>query len=872
MSTVTLVLEGQDASLARSILNVVNAQKQMEGGIKSIGTASATMERQVVGSFNKIDSVVRQGMREFENRRRAMERREGKFIEPARLAGTVNLADESAIREYRGALAQNRRFDRVNIARAAQDATLRASQEAFAKQYWADKDASNERLQAQKLVDEEIALNNFDNKINKMKAARQKRRELISNTIQGAAAATAMLYTAGMFFDQASEKLTLVGDAGIQFNEEMRPLLALGGNLKDIAGQKLRVRDVSTGLGIDTASAAHGLFMLQSAAANLGPAGQQDILGGGALLTRVAGGDFQTNLTAVTKLMQTYGKEMGNAATAANKLLMTQDQAAVTMEELSQLMPDVLPAARLMKVTYDELAGSIITATQVLGRNEKTFTGIRNLFLHLPEARAAGLVKPGSNLLQILDQLHNVDPDTMIKVFGERTVSVVAALAEKSGEVAKNFKMMHDLGGNAGMEKFALRMQDAVTFDAEILKSAKEQIKNAEGAKFEDAWLRRRAVDLKLTEAGYEMRDDPLAELLDFTGLGKKLNMAASMTGGELSEDRGIALNQQVAALRRSKDPASRLQADRILVRDSVAAEIRDLAGETTLGKIHIGSWDVGKQYLVYKYNSEHGDEIKKAGEGRLEVFDRLYNRGFGLSAEQFAAYEKLLPASGTNRQDRLRGEVASKMYLSRFAGTDTARQEISNYLRQNLGAINQYGTKDQVKFAYGYDKELSRYNFARLFNNGLSFDNFTTFEQMLQTAPEQAQKFAFPKASFRPIDLNKLSGKQKKDSLLSGGAALLNFGAGAIDGAKSVTPGTWATAGLQLLSPGGAGAALATLAAGDRQQAAPEQIKQKSAAEVFSDAVGAFVDAVGVFQGKAAPGRPSGGSAVSDPNAGVNQ
>jgi hypothetical protein len=72
MGVVTMVLEGEDSKLVRSILNVVNAQKKMEGGVKDIGSASATMERQVVGSYAKIDSAMRANMREFEAGRRRM--------------------------------------------------------------------------------------------------------------------------------------------------------------------------------------------------------------------------------------------------------------------------------------------------------------------------------------------------------------------------------------------------------------------------------------------------------------------------------------------------------------------------------------------------------------------------------------------------------------------------------------------------------------------------------------------------------------------------------------------------------------------------------------------------------------------------------
>lgn len=343
--------------------------------------------------------------------------------------------------------------------------------------------------------------------------------------LTSAAAATAAVSVATQRY---IADLDSVGAAGKQLENDLTPLLSLGDNAKNTAGIRGNVLGMGGAYGLDNNSISSALFMLQSNAANLGPKGQQDIFTAGAGLNRVAGGDLKTDLVAITKLMENYGTSMGNAQMAAAKLLQTENDAAITMDELSSLLPDVLPAAKMLGLTYDEVAASVITATQVMGRNEKTLTGLRNMFLKMGEAQQQGLVHQG-RLIDQLQELQKIDPMVLEKFFGERTVSVVSALAEKTADVAKNLQTMEKVTGSEVMGRFLDRMADATSRDSSTLKTLDQNLANVGAVRFQNPDLRDADLRLKMAKLGYESNVSPFLNAItpDFA---KNMQVAMAAT------------------------------------------------------------------------------------------------------------------------------------------------------------------------------------------------------------------------------------------------------------------------------------------------------------------------------------------------------
>src|SRR5690606_18919891 len=131
----------------------------------------------------------------------------------------------------------------------------------------------------------------------------------------------------------------------------------------------------------------------------------------------LAGGDLNENLTSMVKTWQVFRGELGTVDIAQGKMFKTMEEGCLSMKDLAVLLPDILPAAKAFGVTFDEVAGSLITATQVGGRSEKTFTGIRNIITRLSAAQKEGIELTGT-FAEKMEQLSSVDPDTLKRIFG----------------------------------------------------------------------------------------------------------------------------------------------------------------------------------------------------------------------------------------------------------------------------------------------------------------------------------------------------------------------------------------------------------------------------------------------------------------------
>ncbi len=366
-------------------------------------------------------------------------------------------------------------------------------------------------------------------------------------------------------FNGVSTMLDKTGKAGAAFEDEMKPLLSLGGNLKSGGALKDKVLGLSGAYGIDRGQVSSSMFYLQSAAANMTGGQREQILSAAGGVNKVAGGDLQTDVLAVTKLMQTYGASMGTADMAASKLMVTEDQAAITMQELATLLPDVLPAAKLMGHTYDEVAASIITATQVMGNNEKTMTGLRNMFLKLAEAQEKGLVHAGK-LTDQLAELSRLPGGVLEKMFGEREVAVVAALADKTGEVLHNVQNMEKVTGSEVFSKFLDRMAGDKSRggarDAETSKGVEQDLANVDVLRAEDATLRDKDLRLKMTKLGYKQTVNPFMDSVSPEWF-QNLRVAFSGMRDDTSNDYlQIGVGQRLADLYKARDKQSVLQAD----------------------------------------------------------------------------------------------------------------------------------------------------------------------------------------------------------------------------------------------------------------------------------------------------------------------
>lgn len=262
-----------------------------------------------------------------------------------------------------------------------------------------------------------------------------------------------------------------------EFEREITGLLSLGDNVKDINAVRKEVIGLSSGFDQSTATIADFLFDLQSGTANLSKDIREGLKAEAIELTRVTGADLPVSLRVLNKSFQTYGDQVRTVNDLQNKLFITAEDGYTTFEELGTLLPDIVPAAKALGFELDEVLGSLITATQTGGKSEKTFTGVRNVFLRLGDAQKKGIKLQGTFIEQ-MEQLSHMDGETLKELFGAEAISAAASLAQHVDDLRENIEKVRDVSGDLAREKLFARLSDQASFNTMIQNNARRMIEN----------------------------------------------------------------------------------------------------------------------------------------------------------------------------------------------------------------------------------------------------------------------------------------------------------------------------------------------------------------------------------------------------------
>jgi len=274
--------------------------------------------------------------------------------------------------------------------------------------------------------------------------------------------------------------LDRAGSSTAAFEDEMTGLLSLGDNVNRIAELKDEVLGMSNAWGISRGQISATLFDLQSGTANLSDAIRDDLMRSGLELHKLTGAELPTSLKALIKTYQIYREELGTVATAQNKLVYLGEQGYLTFQEMANLLPDVLPAAKAMGASLDEVFAALVTATQYGGRTEKTFTGVRNVFLRMSNAEREGIRLTGDFTEKMRQLARLGSGDKMKRIFGDEAIAVASTLAERSGEVRNNLQAIANLPDDIVGRKLAKRMTDPSYRFAEGRKTTEAFVQNIE--------------------------------------------------------------------------------------------------------------------------------------------------------------------------------------------------------------------------------------------------------------------------------------------------------------------------------------------------------------------------------------------------------
>ena len=488
MALVTLVLEAQEAAAVQGVLKVVNAQKQMEGGLKAIGSAGATMERQVVGSFNKIDSTMRQGMREFENRRKMMERREGRYLAPARLAG-ADITDADSIVAARKMMADQIRARRAEAAKASKlgmmadgsltsmDATLGRGQAAL--------DASKARKAAaaeQTALQNEIDLNNFTGRMDQQRANKAKFLERRQKVAQGALMVGAAV--AGVAHE-AEQQLNQMADTIVRTEDMLTPLYGVGANMGRRTAIRKDIFTKSAGLGIDADKLTKLQFTRQSAASDLAPEVGAAMDETAVRLFKLQGSDMTQSVMSMVGAVQILKGEIASGPKGIreleNKLAYAADVGAFEIDQITPYQSMVLGSFQSMGFKHEDAYASMAMASKLGMRPESYMTGLRNLPLVMSHAEKKLGHKLEGSFGEQMGQIAGMESPEMLSLVGKDPFIFAKYLSENTDLLQQYTNELKKITGDMDIigAKLSQAYTDPTRVAAEVIKSAKQIQENA---------------------------------------------------------------------------------------------------------------------------------------------------------------------------------------------------------------------------------------------------------------------------------------------------------------------------------------------------------------------------------------------------------
>lgn len=257
-------------------------------------------------------------------------------------------------------------------------------------------------------------------------------------------------------FGNIRNELTELSSKRQEFEKDMTGLLSLGSNVDNIADIKGEVLALSTAFDQSRGSVAEAMFTLQSSAGNLSDTLRNDLRKESLELAEATGTDLATSINAMVKLFQIYGDETDNAADLQNKLFLAAEQGSLTFADLATQLPDVASASKAMGVEFNTLLGSLIVATQRGGDAAKTITGLRNVFLRMPDAQKRGIDLTGT-FIEKMQQISELDPIQARDLFGAESLAVAASLASATDQLATEIERLDTVSGDLAQNRIFKR-------------------------------------------------------------------------------------------------------------------------------------------------------------------------------------------------------------------------------------------------------------------------------------------------------------------------------------------------------------------------------------------------------------------------------
>ena len=209
--------------------------------------------------------------------------------------------------------------------------------------------------------------------------------------------------------------------------------------------------------------------------------------------------------------------------------------------DLAESMPEVAASAEAMGHSLEEALGFVAGATRVGGTVKMTMTDVRNIILRMNSAVEAGIPLQGS-LVDKIEQLSEVDPNTLTDLFGDRTVSLLFQAVKQAKMLREEIDLIARTPAGVVREKIGALMSDPMTGRARRLESLEQMRANVPLERAERSGTMDFEVRRRLAELDASLR---LPTLLGF--LAPAHGMVDQLTGQHKTQ--GGMMRQMTAAL-----------------------------------------------------------------------------------------------------------------------------------------------------------------------------------------------------------------------------------------------------------------------------------------------------------------------------------
>lgn len=299
------------------------------------------------------------------------------------------------------------------------------------------------------------------------------------------------------------EELREANESTKRFEQTITGLLSLGDNVQNFANIKGEVRLLSGAFAETNESIASSMFTIQSASADLSQTIRDDLLKESLKLKQVTGTELPVAVEALVTSYLIYGDQIKDINKIEAIMFKTAADGKLEFSDLAKLLPQVAGAAKPLGISFEEINGALLVASQRSGDLESTFTSMRNILLRMNDAVDAGIVSQGS-LIEQLEEMRNVEPDALEKVFGERTFSTISNLIDDVGKVKIAVEDLQNVSfADSALARDMERFKDSTFAAVEALRAAEETLKQKKEAQTQgtvDAQLREKARRLAIEE------------------------------------------------------------------------------------------------------------------------------------------------------------------------------------------------------------------------------------------------------------------------------------------------------------------------------------------------------------------------------------